>query len=98
MNVYTREFGSGSLFQGIAKLVANGVRHRYVRHDAVAEKGRRPLPRTVKELIGKGDVHRLELFAQGADGACRDEALDAEQLHGVDVGAIGNFGGREAMP
>jgi len=41
----------------------------------------------VNELVGDDEVRRLVFFLEGADGGDRDDALDAELLHAVDVGA-----------
>ena len=57
----------------------------------------RPL-RPIEELIGHQNVERLVLLLQAADGARRHDALDAEHLEAVDVGAEIQFRRENAMP
>src|SRR6185503_7072290 len=45
------------------------------------------MPGAIEELIRKHNVHRLEFLAKRADRACRDDSLDAQHLHRVDVRA-----------
>src|ERR1043166_709421 len=47
--------------------------------------------RSIKELIGNNEVSRCILFLQTTDGRDRQNVLDAEQLHCVDVCAEGKL-------
>jgi hypothetical protein len=54
--------------------------------------------RAVEELIGEDEIERPMLFLERADRAERNNALDAQRFHGVDVGAEVQLRGRDAMP
>src|SRR5581483_10514260 len=73
--------------EGLGKLRTYRIGEAHVRDDAAAEKRARPLRGPVDELIGNDDVARRDLFLQAADGAHRNDALDAELLHGEDIRA-----------
>ena len=66
--------------------------------DALAEEGIDPTPGAVDELVGNKEVARLEAFLETADRVDGDDALHAERLKGVDIGAEGNIGGGNAVP
>ena len=68
-----------------------------MRDDAVAEKRGNAQAGPVEELVGDEEFERAQRFLQGAHGADRDDALDAQHLHGVDIGAIVDFSGQQAM-
>ena len=51
----------------------------------------------VDELVGHDKVGGLVLFLERADGGDRDDALDAELLEGINVGAEVELGGKDAM-
>ena len=51
----------------------------------------------VDELVGDHEVGGLVLFLERADGGDGEDALDAEFLEGVDVGAEVELGGEDAM-
>src|ERR1043165_7567253 len=75
------------------------MRESDVRDDAFTEKcglsGARP--RTIKELVRDEHVERRVLLLQRSDRGSRQDALDAEQLHAVDVRAKRHFSRRESM-
>src|SRR6185312_12656897 len=52
----------------------------------------------VEELIGDDDVERLVFLLEAADGARRQDPLDAEHLEAVDVGAEVQLRRQDAMP
>ncbi len=52
----------------------------------------------IDELVGHDEVGGLVLFFERADGGDREDALDAEFLEGVDVGAEVQFRRKNAMP
>ena len=51
----------------------------------------------VDELVGHDEVGGLVLFLERADGGDGEDALDAELLEGVDVGAEVQLRGQDAM-
>ncbi len=51
----------------------------------------------VEELVGDDEVGGLVLFLERADGGDGDDALDAELLQAVDVGAEVELGGEDAV-
>src|SRR6266404_2384804 len=61
MNIDALEIRSGSLFQGIDQIAAYRIAEAYMSRDPITEKRRLTLPRAVKELVRKHDVHGLEL-------------------------------------
>jgi cysteine-rich repeat protein len=63
--------------------------------DAVAEERRGPALRPVEDLVGDDEVQRRQLLAQRADGADRQQPLDAERLERPDVGAHVDLGGQQ---
>ena len=65
--------------------------------DAFAEESGDAMKGAVDELIGHDEVGGLVLFLERADGGDGEDALDAELLEGVDVGAEVQFGGKDAM-
>ena len=65
--------------------------------DAVAEEGRDAVEGAIDELVGNDEVSGLVLFLERADGGDGEDALDAEFLEGVDVGAEVELGGKNAM-
>ena len=68
-----------------------------MRDQAFAEEGGDAAARAIEELIGDDEVERPVFFLERADRAERDDALDAQRLHAVDVGAEVEFAGRNAM-
>ena len=72
------------------------VREGDVADDAGVEEGEGPDPlRAVDDLVRDDEVARLDRFAQRADGAEGDDGADAKGAQGSDVGAGGDFVGRE---
>ena len=51
----------------------------------------------VDELVGNDEVGGLVLFLERTDGGDGEDALHAELLEGVDVGAEVQLGGKNAM-
>ena len=86
--------GIGSGFgDGGADRIAEGD----VADDAVAEKSGDAMKGAIDELVGHDEVGGLVLFLERADGGDGDDALDAEFLEGVNVGAEVQLGGKNAM-
>ena len=79
------------------ELGADGVGEADVGDEALAEEGRDAAAGAVEELIGEDEVLRAVLFFERTDGAERDDALDAERFHAVDVGPKVELRGRDAM-
>ena len=67
------------------QLAAHRVRERDVRDEAAPEERADAALRPIEELIGDEDVERLVLLLQAADGARRQQPLDAQHLEAVDV-------------
>src|SRR5580704_235488 len=79
------------------ELRANGLVEGDVGDNAVTEEGGFAALGAVEELIGDQELAGLEIFPEGAHGAHGNDALHAEEFHGVNVGAEVEFGGKNAM-
>jgi hypothetical protein len=66
-------------------------------HNAFAEESGDAIEGAVDELVGMTKVGGLVLFLQRADGGDGENALHAELLHGVDVGAEVQLRGQNAV-
>src|SRR6185295_18641111 len=62
-----------------------------------AEEGVLAVAGAVVELVGDEDVRRPVLQLQRAYGRDGDELLDSQHLEAVDVGAVVDLGGQQAM-
>ena len=51
----------------------------------------------VIKLVGDQKIERAQIFFQGAHGAYGNNAFDAEHFHGVNIRAVINFSGENAM-
>ena len=92
-------FGAGAgALQNAEQLGADGIGEGDVRHHPVAEKRGDAAARAIKKLVREDKRLRGEVFAQRADGAEGDNALHAELLQAVDVGAEIQFRRQNAMP
>ena len=89
--------GAAGFAENGGELRAGGLVEGDVGDDAIAEEGGFATLGAVEELIGNEEFTGAQIFLEGADGADRDDALDAEKLHGVDIGAEIEFGGENAM-
>ena len=69
-----------------------------MRDEAAAEERADAPLRPIEELIGDDDVERLVLLLQAADGARRQNPLDAEHLEAVDVRAEIQLRRQKPMP
>ena len=71
-------------------------------YQTVAEEGTPAVARQVEDLVGDDQVTGDVIVAQAAAGGDSDQALNAQRLEGVDVGAVVDLGGRDmvtdAMP
>ena len=52
----------------------------------------------VDELIGNHKIRRLVLFLERADGRNRQNPLDSQFFHGIDIGPEVQLRGQDAMP
>ena len=78
-----------SVSHNAAQVSAGRVRHRDMRDQTVfKERARTCLNGVIDDLIEGGDVARLIVLAQGADGVDRDDEADAQLLQGKDVCAV----------
>ena len=84
-------------FDGLRKLGADWVGEGDVGNDAVAEEGVDAMASSIEELVGDYEVEWLVLFLERADRGDGDDAVDAELLESVDIGAEVEFGGQEAV-
>ena len=80
-------------FGGRGKLRTNGIGEADVGHKSVTEEGGDPATSSVEELVWDEEIEGAVFFLKGADGAEREDPVDAERFHAVDVGAIVEFGG-----
>ena len=76
---------------------AERVGERDVRDQAAAEERADAPLRAIEELVGHDDVERRVFVLEAADRARRDDALDAEHLEAVDVGAEVQLGRQDAV-
>ena len=82
----------------ICHFAADRLAKADVHHQAIAEEGVDAMAGSVDELIGHNKVQRMMFFLQRADGGKRQDALHAKLFEAVNVGAIIDLGGHEAMP
>src|SRR5712671_1838877 len=80
------------------ELCTHGFRETNVRGHAVAEKSRHAVAGAIVELVGNQEIERFQILLKRTDGADRDDSLDAELFHGVNVGAIIYFRREKTMP
>jgi hypothetical protein len=74
------------------------MREGHVGHKSFTEKCRHPLPGAIHELIGDQKFSRPQFCLQGTYGAHGNYSLYAQQLHGVNIGAIINLAGQNSVP
>ena len=89
--------GRAGLGGGFGDRGADRIAEGDVADDALAEEGGDAMEGAVDELVGDDEVGGLVLFFERADGGDGEDALDAELLEGVDVGAEVQLGGQDAM-
>src|SRR3981189_760778 len=80
------------------ELCTHGFRKTYVRGHAIAEKSGYAMAGAIVELVRNQEIERFQIFLKRTDGADRDDSLDAELFHGVDVGAIIYFRRQKSVP
>src|SRR5256886_10856004 len=74
------------------------MREGHVSNDSLSKKSGGAVFRAIEELVGDKELSRTEIFLQRTDGAHRDDALHAQKLHRVDIGAIVDFAGKDTVP
>ena len=79
------------------KLRAGWVVKTDVRDDASTEESGNAKACSIIKLVGNQKIQGLKVFLQRTDSAHGNNALDTEHLHGANVGAIINFGGKDAV-
>jgi hypothetical protein len=89
--------GAG-LRRGLGHRCANRIAKGHVAYNPVAKKSRNAKEGSVNELVGHHKVGGLVLFLQRAHGRNRENALHAELLECVNVGAEVQLRGQNAMP
>ena len=88
----------GGLESELAEVFADGVGEADVGDDAVAEEGVVLVAfGAVEELVDDDDVPRFVLGLEGTDSAGAEDPSHAEGLHRVDVGAVVEFAGADAV-
>jgi hypothetical protein len=80
-----------------SKARAHRERHRDMAHEPFAEEALLPGEGPVDELVHDHERSGWKLLAQRADRADRNDVGHAEALERVDVGAVVDPGGRDAM-
>src|SRR3954453_12878075 len=95
--VYARARLARDLAHRERRAGADRIGETDVRHDAVAEERVRAVPRAVDELVREDDVGRRVLLFHRSDRARGEDRVNAEELEAEEVGAIVQFGGREAV-
>src|SRR6185312_8757872 len=90
-------FAGASVRDGLGDGRADGVSECDVSDEAFAEKRGDAAGGSIDKLVGDDEVRGLVLFLERADGGNREDALDAELLHGVDVGAEVQLRGEDAV-
>ena len=93
-------YGIARSLENIAKLTTNRMSKSHMPDDAVAEKCRFvcSCSRSVEELVRNHKIRRSIFLLKRADGRDRQNVLDAEHLHRVDVRPKGKFARRKLMP
>src|SRR6185312_6112203 len=81
----------------VRQLRADGMRETDVRNQTLTEKCGYAAARAVHKLIRNHEIQRLMLFLQRAYRAQQENALDAQHLHAINVGAEIQLGRRETM-
>ena len=76
---------------------ADGIGKGDMRYHAATEKSVDPMAGAVEELIGDNEIQRLMLFFQRSDRGNGNDALDAELLEAMNVGAEVQFTGQDAV-
>src|SRR5260221_14385660 len=82
----------------LGEVAAERMRKRDVRDDPSAEKRADAALRAIEELIRNEDVERLVFVLQAADGARRQDSLDAKHLEAVDVRPEIELGRQNPVP
>src|SRR5687767_9695500 len=85
--MHVRSDGGNRIRSNLRELRANRVRERDVRGKTVAEKRADAPLGAIEKLIRHDDVEGWIFLLEAPDGACRNDALDAEHLESEDVGA-----------
>ncbi len=73
------------------------MRHRDVRHHALAEERALALVGAVDELVDQDEPPRRQVLLERAAGRQRDEIGDADALQNVDIGAVIDVGRRQPV-
>ena len=95
--VHRRADRLGGVGRDRRQIAADRMRERNVRDEATAEERADAALGPIEELIGHDDVERPVLLPQAADGAGRQDPLDAEHLEAVDIGAEVQLRRQDAM-
>src|SRR5882762_9062165 len=74
------------------------MRKGHVSNDSFSKKSGRAVFRSVEKLVRHEKFSRPQIFLQRPDRAHRDDALHSQKLHRVDVCAVVDFAGQDAMP
>jgi hypothetical protein len=82
----------------LRKLRADGVGEADMRHQPFAEEGGNAAAGTVEELVGDDEIERAMFFFERPDGAQRNDAIDSERFHAVDIRPEIQLRRRDAMP
>src|SRR2546430_12440423 len=77
-----------SLAEQSGELCTHGFRETYVRGHSIAEKSGYAVASAIVELVGNQEIEGFQILLKRTDGADRDDSLDAELFHGVNVRAV----------
>src|SRR5229473_847780 len=77
---------------------AGRMREGDMRDETIPEKGGGAILGSIKKLIGNEKFPWLQVFFQRTDRAHGDDALHAQELHGVNVRAVIDLARQDAMP
>src|SRR5215475_10561789 len=69
-----------------------------MRHESVSKKCGDAALRAIHKLIRREKFARAKIFFERPDCAYGNDSLDAKQLHSIDVGAVVDLSGQNAMP
>ena len=94
----TSAVGSRRACATCANCGANGMREADVRDQSFAEKRGDAAACAIDKLIRDHEIERLVFFLQRAHGAERENALHAQRLHAVNIGAEIQLRRRDPVP
>src|SRR5260370_2701112 len=80
------------------QLTARRMRKRHVSNDSFSKKSGHAVLRAVEKLVWDEKFSRTQVLLERTDRAYGDDALHAQELHCVDVGAVINLARQNSVP